>query len=94
MKSSHGCGRDVAGWLGGVRSFPSVELGSRAGIPQATISRIENHVVSPTLDTLEPLIRTCGMELQISEPEGIGVDQESVRRAAEADSRGTKRSWP
>ena len=51
------------------------ELSRRAGIPQATISRIENRVVSPTLDTLEPLIRTCGMEIQISEPEGIGVDR-------------------
>ena len=46
-----------------------------AGVPQATISRIENAVVSPTVDTLEPLIRACGMELQIGERVGHGVDR-------------------
>ncbi len=51
------------------------ELARRAGVPQATISRIENAVVSPTFDTLEPLIRACGMELQIGEREGAGVDR-------------------
>ena len=51
------------------------ELSRRAGIPQATISRIENHVVSPTMDTLEPLIRACGMELHIGDREGVGVDR-------------------
>lgn len=51
------------------------ELARRAGVPQATISRIENAVVSPTLDTLAPLIRACGMDLQIAEPEGLGVDR-------------------
>jgi transcriptional regulator with XRE-family HTH domain len=51
------------------------ELARRAGVPQATISRIENGVVSPTVDTLEPLIRACGMELEVLEPAGGGVDR-------------------
>ena len=55
------------------------ELGRRAGVPQATISRIENRVVSPTLDTLDPLIRACGMQLRAEEPRGAGVDRSQIR---------------
>lgn len=55
------------------------ELARRAGVPQATISRIENAVVSPTVDTLEPLIRACGMELQIGERVSDGVDRSLIR---------------
>jgi transcriptional regulator with XRE-family HTH domain len=51
------------------------ELSRRTGIPQATISRIENRVVSPTFDTLAPLIEACGMGLRIDDREGIGVDR-------------------
>jgi transcriptional regulator with XRE-family HTH domain len=57
------------------------ELSRRAGIPQATISRIENHVVSPTMDTLEPLIRACGMELHIGDRASEGVDVTLTREA-------------
>ena len=57
------------------------ELARRAGVPQATISRIENAVVSPTVDTLEPLIRACGMELQIGERVSDGVDRSLTREA-------------
>ena len=57
------------------------ELARRAGVPQATISRIENAVVSPTVDTLEPLIRACGMELQIGERVSDGVDRSLIREA-------------
>ncbi|HEY6566670.1 MAG TPA: helix-turn-helix transcriptional regulator [Actinomycetota bacterium] len=57
------------------------ELGRRAGIPQATISRIENRVVSPTMDTLEPLIRACGMELHIADRASDGVDLTLIREA-------------
>jgi transcriptional regulator with XRE-family HTH domain len=55
------------------------ELARRAGIPQATISRIENRVVSPTLDTLEPLVRACGMEIRASERRGVDVDRSQIR---------------
>jgi len=39
------------------------ELARRSGIPQPSISRIERGVISPTVDTLERLLRVCGMEL-------------------------------
>lgn len=54
------------------------ELARRTGVPQATISRIENRVVSPTVDTLEPLIRACGMELRPLEQRGAGVDRSQI----------------
>ena len=41
------------------------ELARRAGIPQPSISKIERSVVSPTVDTLERLLRACGMELLV-----------------------------
>jgi transcriptional regulator with XRE-family HTH domain len=55
------------------------ELARRAGVPQATISRIENRVVSPTLDTLDPLIRTCGMRLSVVDRRGADVDRSQIR---------------
>jgi transcriptional regulator with XRE-family HTH domain len=57
------------------------ELSRRAGIPQATISRIENRVVSPTMDTLEPLIKACGMELYVADRASEGVDVTLIREA-------------
>jgi transcriptional regulator with XRE-family HTH domain len=55
------------------------ELARRAGVPQATISRIENRVVSPTLDTLDPLIRACGMQLGVVDERGVDVDRSQIR---------------
>jgi transcriptional regulator with XRE-family HTH domain len=55
------------------------ELSRRANVPQATISRIENAVVSPTVDTLDPLIRACGMELVVGERVGDGIDRTLIR---------------
>jgi transcriptional regulator with XRE-family HTH domain len=49
------------------------ELARRAGIPQPSISRIERDQVSPTVDTLERLLRACDQEL------------EAVRRSREGD---------
>ena len=40
------------------------ELARRAGVPQPSISKIERGVISPTVDTLERLLRACGMELE------------------------------
>jgi transcriptional regulator with XRE-family HTH domain len=57
------------------------ELARRAGVPQATISRIETGVVSPAVDTLEPLIRACGMELEVLEPMSDGVDRSLASEA-------------
>ncbi len=58
--------------------FSQRELARRAGVPQATISRIENAVVSPTVDTLDPLIRACGMQLRPAEQRGEGVDRSQI----------------
>lgn len=50
------------------------ELARRAGVPQPSISRIERGVVSPSFDTLERLVRACGMEIEAIERPGRGVD--------------------
>jgi transcriptional regulator with XRE-family HTH domain len=57
------------------------ELARRAGVPQATISRIENRVVSPTIDTLDRLIRACGMQLRPVDDPTLGVDRSLIRDA-------------
>jgi transcriptional regulator with XRE-family HTH domain len=52
------------------------ELARRCGIPQPSISRIERGVVSPTVDTLERLLRACGMELEpVDRPREDDVDR-------------------
>src|SRR5918999_3002059 len=52
------------------------ELARRSGIPQPSISRIERDVVSPTVDTLERLLRACGMELEpVDRPRKDDVDR-------------------
>jgi transcriptional regulator with XRE-family HTH domain len=51
------------------------ELARRTGTAQPTISRIERGLMSPTVATLEPLIKACGMELEIIERPGVGVDR-------------------
>jgi len=60
------------------------ELARRAGVPQPTISRIERGQVSPSLATLGPLIEACGMQLEVVELPGRGVDRgqlwEGLRR--------------
>ena len=55
------------------------ELARRSGIAQPTISRIERGLMSPTLDTLGPLIEAAGMEMQIAEPVADGVDRSLIR---------------
>ena len=55
------------------------ELARRARVPQATISRIENRVVSPTLDTLTRLIGACGMQLRPIDRRGSWIDRSQLR---------------
>jgi transcriptional regulator with XRE-family HTH domain len=40
------------------------ELSRKTGVAQPSISKIEHGLISPTVDTLERLIRACGMELE------------------------------
>jgi transcriptional regulator with XRE-family HTH domain len=56
------------------------ELGLRAGATQATISRIEDGVVSPRFETMERLLSACGFELHLIPKRGIGVDRTAIRR--------------
>ncbi len=74
------------------------ELARRAGIPQASLSRIERGVVSPSVETLERLFRQCGLEVDAVARPGEGVDRTLIRerlaltpgnRVAEAESEWT-----
>ncbi len=55
------------------------ELGKRAGVTQAAISRIEEAKVSPRVDTLERLLEACGFELELVPRAGTGVDRTAIR---------------
>lgn len=55
-------------------------MARRSGIAQPSISRIERGLVSPTVDTLERLVRECGMELEVVDRPGEGdVDRTLIR---------------
>lgn len=55
------------------------ELGRRAGVTQATISRIEDGRISPRFDTLERLLEACGFQLQLVPRAGEGIDRTAIR---------------
>jgi transcriptional regulator with XRE-family HTH domain len=55
------------------------ELGRRAGVTQATISRIEDGLISPRFDTLERLLEACGFQLDAVPRRGEGVDRTAIR---------------
>lgn len=56
------------------------ELARRAGVPQPTVSRIERARVSPSFETLAPLIDACGMQLEVVDRPGDGVDRTLIRQ--------------
>ncbi len=56
------------------------ELARRSRIPQPSISRIERGRVSPTVDTLERLLRPCRMELEpVDVPGEAEIDWAAIR---------------
>jgi transcriptional regulator with XRE-family HTH domain len=55
------------------------ELARRAGTTQATISRIEDGLISPRVDTLERLLEACGFQLEATPRRGEGVDRGAIR---------------
>jgi len=55
------------------------ELARRAGTTQATISRIEDGLISPRFDTLERLLEACGFQLEAIPRRGEGVDRSAIR---------------
>lgn len=54
-------------------------LAERAGITQATISRIEKNEIDPRLGTVLRLLRACGYELEVQPLAGVGVDRTAIR---------------
>jgi transcriptional regulator with XRE-family HTH domain len=54
-------------------------LAARSGVPQSSISRIEQSVISPTADTLERLLLACGAELSSRPRMGEGLDVSLIR---------------
>ena len=74
------------------------ELGRRSGVPQSTVSRIERGAISPTVDTLERLVRACGMELEpVRVPGQDDVDRtliwENLRLTPGERAREAVRDW-
>ena len=59
--------------------FTQRELARTTGVPQPAISRIERDHVSPRLDTLDVLLRGCGLALDLVERPGLGVDRTLIR---------------
>jgi transcriptional regulator with XRE-family HTH domain len=55
------------------------ELARRSGVPQAAISRIERGSVSPRVETLDRLLRSCGKDAVLVERPGTGVDRTLIR---------------
>ncbi len=54
------------------------ELAVKAGIPQATIARIERGRVDPRVGTLDRLLEACGYGLESMPRLGIGVDRTQI----------------
>ena len=54
------------------------ELAAISGVPQASIARIERGAVMPRADTLERLLRACGLTLA-AVPADPGVDTTLIR---------------
>jgi transcriptional regulator with XRE-family HTH domain len=50
------------------------ELARRAGIPQASVSRIERGLSDPRADTLDRLLRVCQKDVELVTRPGTGVD--------------------
>jgi transcriptional regulator with XRE-family HTH domain len=55
------------------------QLAAAAGVPQATVGRIEAGIVSPRTDTLSTLLRAAGAELAVLPRLGEGVDRTLIR---------------
>ena len=63
------------------------QLAERAGISQPALARIESGRVKPRIDTIERLLRECGMSLQPMPRSGIGIDRTTIRKMLELTPR-------
>jgi predicted transcriptional regulator len=57
-----------------------VDLAKKAGISQPALARIESGRITPRVDTVERLLRACGMTLEVSPLAGVGIDRTAIRR--------------
>ncbi|MGH9027963.1 MAG: helix-turn-helix domain-containing protein [Acidimicrobiia bacterium] len=55
------------------------QLARGAGVPQPTVARIERGHVVPRVDTLERLLRACGITLEPAALAGTGIDRSTIR---------------
>jgi transcriptional regulator with XRE-family HTH domain len=56
------------------------ELAQRSGVPQPSVARIEARRTMPRVDTLERLLRACGLQLDLARLAGEGVDRTAIRQ--------------
>jgi transcriptional regulator with XRE-family HTH domain len=71
--------RDVLRWARGRAGLSQRRLAALAGVPQSTVSRIENGAIDPRVGTLRRLLRACGYELDARPRLGQGVDVSLIR---------------
>lgn len=55
------------------------ELAERVGSAQPAIARIESGATVPRVDTLDGLLRACGLRLTVEPSRGQGVDRTLIR---------------
>lgn len=60
------------------RGLTQRALAHDSGVPQASIARIERGTVVPRADTLERLLRACGLTLAALPADG-GIDRSAIR---------------
>src|SRR6266536_3573324 len=91
---------DASALLRGARNRAELtqrELARRSGVPQPAISRIERRLASPTVDTMERLLKACGLELDAVARPGAGVDvtliQERLSMLPRARIRAAEWEW-
>ena len=56
------------------------QLAQRARISQPALARIEAGRVTPRVDTIQRLLRECGMALEPVPRAGSGIDRTTIRR--------------
>jgi transcriptional regulator with XRE-family HTH domain len=55
------------------------QLAARARISQPALARIESGRIIPRVDTIERLLRECGMSLEPVARAGTGIDRTTIR---------------
>ena len=56
------------------------QLAKKVRISQPALARIESGRIAPRIDTIDRLLRACGMSLQPVPLAGTGIDRSTIRR--------------